>query len=78
MRHERLDLSRSPILRMAFVMEQNVPAHPVGVGAFRPNRVVSQPHDFPSPIEQVRLGPWPVRVIDMLLVMQHDSPASSL
>jgi hypothetical protein len=67
-----------PILRMMIVMEQDVPAHAVGVGAFRPKRAVSQLHDLPSPIEPFRLVPWPVCVIDMRYVMQHDSSASSL
>jgi hypothetical protein len=59
-------------------MEQDVPAHTVGVGAFRPKRVVSQLHDLPSPIEPFRLVPWPVRAIDMRYVMQHDFSAPSL
>jgi hypothetical protein len=78
MRQEHLDLSRPPYLRMAFVMEQDGSAHPVGTGAFRTNCVVSQPHDLPSSIEPFRLGPWPVRAIDIRLVIQHDLSTSSL
>ena len=59
-------------------MEQDVSAHTVGVGAFRTNRVVSQPHDLTSPLEPFHLGPWLVRAIDIRLVIQHDLSASSL
>jgi hypothetical protein len=58
-RQECLDLSRTPILRMAYVMTQEVLTHPADVGAFRMKRVTSQPHDLLSLIEPFRLGPYP-------------------
>ena len=55
-RQERLDLTWSPIFRMAFVVEHDVSAHPVDLGAFGTHRVVLHPHDVPSPIAPCLLG----------------------
>ena len=51
MRQKRLDLSGPHLLWVAFVVEQDIPPHPVEVGAFSTNRIVFEPDDFPSPIE---------------------------
>jgi hypothetical protein len=55
-------------------MEQDGPAHLVGIGAFHTHRIISQPHDLLSPIEPFRLEPWPVRSIDMRLLFSMISP----
>ena len=77
MRQECLDLTRPHLLWMACVVEQDGAAYPIDGGAFGPNRVVSHPHDAPSPIEQFLLGPWSARVLDILLIVRHDTSKSS-
>jgi hypothetical protein len=51
MGQKRLDLSWPHLLWVAFVVEKDIPSHPVEVGAFGTNRVVFSPDDFPSPLE---------------------------
>ena len=51
MGQKRLDLSWPHLLGVAFVVEKDIPSHPVEVGVFGTNRVVFAPDDFTSPIE---------------------------
>jgi hypothetical protein len=63
MRQECLDLVRAHLSGMAFAMKQDVAAYPIDVGALGTNRVVSDPHNVPSLIEQFLLGLWSARVL---------------
>ena len=51
MGQKRLDLRWPHLLRVAFVVEKDIPSHLVEVGAFGTNRVVFEPNDFLRPLE---------------------------
>ena len=66
-----LNLRGPHLLWVAFVVEQDIPSHPVEVGVFGTNRVVFAPDDVPSPLEEFLLGPRPMRAFDMDIVLLH-------
>src|SRR5262245_39343564 len=56
MGQKRLDLGGSHLLWVAFVVEKDIPSHPVEVGVFSTNRVMFSSDDVPSPLEEFMLG----------------------
>jgi hypothetical protein len=65
------DLRLSHVLGMALVVKDDKPDDPSGMGFFRSDAVVLEPHDFPNPVEQL-LGLRSASFVDIILRVIHN------